>query len=533
MYKIFCDDNLIYSPETGDCLITTGALTQGLNSSGSLVFTITKDHPMYGRINLMKSIVTLYEDDSLLFRGRPYSPTVDLFRNDTIECEGELAFLNDSIQEPFDYFGDVETLFTQMIETHNEQVDESRQFVVGNVTVTSSTQDGNIVRASEDYLTTWEFLSEKFIDTSLGGYINIRHENDVTYIDYLEDINVLGMQTVEQCVNLIDAEQTTVSEELATVIIPLGAIIEETDPPERLTIKEVNYGKIYIESQDGIDTYGRITKVVIHDDITNDINLLLAGQDDLSNAMGVLSSLSLTAADLSKAGYDVESFKLGTKIHVKIQNLNIDERLLVRELKLDLLHPESNSLTLGRIRKTLTEEQLETNRSLVTLKADIRNSIQKGLSNKIKTEIESRIEQTYNSILLTVSESYYNMGAVDTLIQQLSTQIEQTAEDITFVFNSFKTEQEAINDEQFEITEEWRKYIRFVGGNIEIGIVDNPMILRLENDRIVFLENGVEVSYWENRGFYAVDGEFLRSLQLGKFAFYPRESGNLSFYKNK
>ncbi|MCD0153253.1 hypothetical protein HK327_11275, partial [Streptococcus agalactiae] len=57
------------------------------------------------------------------------------------------------------------------------------------------------------------------------------------------------------------------------------------------------------------------------------------------------------------------------------------------------------------------------------------------------------------------------------------------------------------------------------------------IVLRIENERIVFLESGVESAYWHNRKFYAVDGEFINSLKLGKFAFIPRQTGNLSFTK--
>lgn len=82
------------------------------------------------------------------------------------------------------------------------------------------------------------------------------------------------------------------------------------------------------------------------------------------------------------------------------------------------------------------------------------------------------------------------------------------------------------SDAQFA---EIRKYIRFEGGNIILGSSGNELILKIQNDKIVFLENEQEIAYWQNRKFYAVDGEFISSLRLGKFAFLPRANGNLSF----
>lgn len=70
MYKIYADNELIYDPTEEKYSILDGKLSLKLNSSGTLDFTIPRTNPSYGRIKLMKSIITLYEDDRILFRGR-------------------------------------------------------------------------------------------------------------------------------------------------------------------------------------------------------------------------------------------------------------------------------------------------------------------------------------------------------------------------------------------------------------------------------------------------------------------------------
>ena len=83
------------------------------------------------------------------------------------------------------------------------------------------------------------------------------------------------------------------------------------------------------------------------------------------------------------------------------------------------------------------------------------------------------------------------------------------------------------------ITVARRRYIRFVDGDIILGEVNNNLMLKISNDKISFLQNGIEVAYMTDNKLYITDGEFLNSLQLGNFAFYPRTSGNLSFKKIK
>lgn len=536
MYRIYSDNELIYDPLTPEYMITEGNLKLELNTSGILTFTIPKDNPSYGRIKLMKSIITLYDDDRLLFRGRAFAPTIDLFCNDEIECEGELAFFNDSIQPPFNYeVGDVKTLFQNVIKNHNDEVSEDKRFIVGDVTVTNDTATGNIVRSSTQYLSTWEILREKFLKL-LGGYFMLRHEGGKTYIDYLKDLNFIGNQEITQCINLIDAKKEISSDNLATVIIPLGARVKNEDgedTDEYLTLKKLT-GNIRIEDKKGIETYGRITKVVHHDHITDASNLLRAGQRDLADALGVTTTITLSAADLSKAGYKVSPFSLGTYIPVKVSNLSIDKKMLIKSLSIDLLNTGSNRITIGSSDRSFAQEQINTKETIKIVNSNLQESIK--TSSAVATvravrEANSNINHSAEQIRSEVSEGYYNKEKADELLESIRTIITQTASGIELTFNQYKSEQAKINGDTSNRFAEITKYIRFVDGDILLGEEGNPLTLRIENDRINFMENGASSAYWQNRKFYAVDGEFINSLRLGKFAFIPRTTGNLSFTK--
>ena len=77
------------------------------------------------------------------------------------------------------------------------------------------------------------------------------------------------------------------------------------------------------------------------------------------------------------------------------------------------------------------------------------------------------------------------------------------------------------------------KYIRFTDGNIILGESGNAVTLTLENDKISFKQNGVVVAYLSDDKLYINNAEVKAggTLQLGNFAFVPRDDGSLSFLK--
>lgn len=541
MYRIYSDDLIIYNPILEGYVITEGKVDLEVNKAGSLTMTIPDSNPHYGMSRPMRSIITLWDDDKLIFRGRPYGPAWNLFNDNNLICEGELAFFNDTIQEPFDYFGDVKTLFTQTIEAHNDQVDESRRFKVGVVDVMNDTEEGNITRSSIDYLNTWEFLKDKFFESELGGYLWVRHESDGNYIDYRKDLNFLGGQDVRQGINLVDMEEKVEYEGLATVILPLGAkkkIVDEDgnetgESDERITIEDANNGSKFIESAEGIEEYGRIVKVVVHDDIHDTTLLKRAGEADLGAALGVVSSIELTAADLSRAGYEVKPFAFGTYIPVKIEKRNIDSEMLLRKLSLDILNPDKNTIGLGASVKNLTGSLHETTESIGRIESNFAEGVrQQGNEiQEVKRETSSLIDQSEENILISIEESYYNKDKADDLLAEIRAEFEGTSSGFEMRFQEIQRLLENSENMTYEEFQTIKKYIRFTGGNIILGTEGSNSYFQIESNRSAFMVGGVAVSYWEGKKFFVKDIEIINSLKLGKFAFIPRPTGNLSFKK--
>lgn len=178
MYKVYCDNLLLYHSKLENLKIFDPSLELELNKTGSFAFTIYPDHPYYNLVKKLKSIITVYQDDFLLFRGRALDEDVGWHNEKHITCEGELAFLLDSIQRPYSFAGGIVDFLSMLITNHNAQVDAEKNFTLGNVTVTDP--NDYIVRSDIDYVSTWEVIEKKLLDL-LGGYIVIRHEDGITY----------------------------------------------------------------------------------------------------------------------------------------------------------------------------------------------------------------------------------------------------------------------------------------------------------------------------------------------------------------
>ena len=529
MYKVYCDSFLLHDDHLKSLKIYDPKLSLELNKTGQFEFTIYSDHPYFSSLKRLKSIIRVFQDDFLMFRGRILNDDQGFHNEKTVFCEGEMAFLVDSIQRPYDFTGTPAELFTQFINSHNAQVDADHRFIVGNVTVTDP--NNYIVRAESDYLTTWESINKKLLEM-LGGYLWIRHETNGTYIDYLAELNILAPQEVTFGKNLLDLKRQTKGEDIATAIIPLGA--KEEGSENRLTIASVNNNVDYVYNQEAVNTYGWIFKVQTWDDVTQASNLLTKGNAFLNEQIQMLYSIELDAADLATVNSDIESFHLGNKVRVKTEPHSINQLFLVEKLSINLLQPGNNKLTLGSSIYAFTEHARKAQIEAQNKVMDISSGTEEKLLSRL-TETESRlsasIQATSESITSTVMDEVYLKEDTDAMISSVNTRITQSARDVEIRFDEFSQAMDSAvagTDAQFQ---EISRYIRFVDGNIILGEDGNTLTLRIENDRISFLDSGLEVAYFSNNRLYVTDGEFLHSLQLGNFAFIPRNNGNLSFKK--
>ena len=361
-----------------------------VNAAGTFTFTMYPSHPCYELTDNTKSIVQIVKDGEAepLFRGRVLSTELGFYNEKKVICEGELAFLCDTIQQNYDYSeGEsrktIHELLSFFIQRHNEKagIDDIHSFKIGIVNVTdgdNSNTDNLISAADSTFLNTYESIQQKLIER-YGGYLYIRHEEDGNYIDYLSSPSVTCSQKIELGENLLSFKKNIEADSLVTAVIPLGK--ERMDGGEegsgsRHNIGGWNASKSITDSKDifqvtgkvggtttylnclysksAVEKYGWIEKVLIFDDVVLPGTLVRYGESHLKS-MGKALSIELTAADLSGVNTEIDRFKIAQYVRVNSKPHNLENALyVVSKLSLNLTDPTANKICLGTETATIT-----------------------------------------------------------------------------------------------------------------------------------------------------------------------------------
>ncbi len=417
MYRVYCNNSPLYDLRDEDLVLISPIVKIGENTAGSFEFSILPKHPHYEEVNELTSVITAYDGDEEIFCGRVVEITKDLYNRKKVICEGELAYFNDSIQRPARYQGlTVRGYLETLVNIHNQQVKNQgidKTFKVGAVTV----QDKN------DYVykyTNWESTLE-VIKTDLlktyGGYLRIRKENGVRYLDYLADYPNTNTQVIEFGSNLLDFTHDMVASDIVTAVIPLGARLEDVTKVEGLdaylTIKDVNSGVDYVYSQEAVKSYGWIFKTVKWDDVHVADNLLRKGKEYLSDIQFAQITLTVSAVDLHMLHVDMERIKVLDEIRVTSSPNGLDRFFPVSEMTIYLDKPSNNKLTLGTsYSKTSLSTKTESNMTSIKDKID-------SLPNKSEILEEARenasqlIHSATNGHVVTTADEQLIMDTAD------------------------------------------------------------------------------------------------------------------------
>ena len=344
-YKVFADNQILCSPEAEELALIDPVVNLEANMAGSFTFKMAPDHPFYDSLVFRTTIIDVYLDDELIFEGFPVTESTDFYNVKTVECEGELSFLNDSVQGQAKYSDkSVSSLLTEYLTIHNSETDNFKQFQLGIVTVNG----GNSIMRYTNYQTTMAEINEDLID-NFGGFLRVRHDNGVRYLDYLESSPRTSSQVIQIGKNLLDLTQNLSSLNICTVLIPLGARQDSSSIEgleERLTIKSVNDNKDFIIGT-GAAYYGYVWRTVTWDDVTIASNLLAKGEAYLQDAQWANLVINATAFDLGLAVEDVQKFRILDTIRVVSEPHGLDRNFMLTKLQLDLNHPGNTKITLG------------------------------------------------------------------------------------------------------------------------------------------------------------------------------------------
>lgn len=344
MYKAFIDGAVLHDPTLDDpaALIIDAEVTKQANAADSFTFTVYPDNPRYSEIYKLTSVVEVEKDGKTIFRGRPIKSTEGWENQQTITCEGELAFLNDSVLRPYEYQGTVRGYLQSIITAHNNTMPPEKQFTLRTVTVTDP--NDNIVRSNGNYTVTMQEIQEKLVN-SLGGYLYIERIGGVLYLDYLADSTKATGQTITISKNLIDFAREQNAENIATGIVPLGATDETTGLP--ITIAPVNDGRDYITDPEAVARYGAIFVTETWDDVTVPANLLTKARARLTQYTKLVANITLTAVDLSVTDQEIDPIECLDYVTVQDDAHEASGLYLVTARTYNLNDPSKDTVTFG------------------------------------------------------------------------------------------------------------------------------------------------------------------------------------------
>lgn len=377
----------------------TGQCKFGINTIDSFTFTILPNNQGYDLLKDLKTLVEIKnaKTNETKFKGRILIQTPDMsssgLLSKSVICESELGYLMDSVQSYGEYHDITVRGFLELIiDNHNKQVSEDKQFTVGIVDVIDN--NDSLYRYL-GYDKTLDTIKDKLIDR-FGGELKIRYEDGVRYLDYVQAIGDKKDTEIVLARNLITIEQEQDPSDIITRLIPLGAKLEDSD--ERLTISSINNDLNYIDDEEAISEFGIIVDTVTYDDVTVVENLFRKGKEYLKENNKIKKKHKVTALDLSTIGLDIDSFEVGNTYRVVNQLMNIDEDLRVTEKTLDINSPQSSTLSIGDKFEDIKDYQLDniaTAKEVKSVKETVQTTV--NVLNTVSIELNNTIEVLNNT----------------------------------------------------------------------------------------------------------------------------------------
>ena len=370
MYKIYADGELLCDSRIDELALISPNGSLAANVAGEFSFTIPSTHPKYNLIKIKSTVVRIFRDDEKnpMMEAVAVSESIDFFKNRTIQCEGALSFLNDTILRPSLRNGyTVEQLLTAYINEHNAQVGQKKKFCIGRITVSTS----NLIYTSTNMTSTFEQIKSDLLD-DLGGYMMVRYEDGERFIDYLATAVETCEQKIELGKNLLDYKSNIDSENFATRVIPLGAALEDSQQTlegvsQRLTISSVNGGRDFVCNTEAEKVHDVTEKTIVFDDVTDPAELMAEGDAYLRSIQFRNVYIEAKAIDFGYLTNKIQKFSLLKRVNVLSSAHGLDGYFMLTKLDFELNSPENDVFVFGSTEaakmqssKTLSAKSQET-----------------------------------------------------------------------------------------------------------------------------------------------------------------------------
>lgn len=357
---------LIYSPYQTDegYAILSGSFDEEINKAANLTFTLLKNHPNRNQLHKLKTLIYLYEDGTLLFRGRIVELTQAFDTSVEYVCESDLAFLNDtdlyttigggvswSAQQLYEFlismYNSVMTRHNGTTEFNDRLFEESGyRFTAIPSTTTVRVEEFIDFRAMDGFF-------DLFINP-FGGWLKVRHASGKNYLDWVALPSLEGDPTNSQLIefgkNIVDFSEHIDASQVVTAVYPFGGQYGT------ISIASVNQGKTYLEDTGASTAYGaRYARRIVYTELTEPEEIKTAGERDLAKLKLSPITMDISAIDLSMIHVDYSKLKLGQTNRVLSLPHGVDGNFLLQRVEIDLADPSKNRYIFGRSMKKLTD----------------------------------------------------------------------------------------------------------------------------------------------------------------------------------
>lgn len=469
MYSLFFNGAILDDARLEGYQVREPQVHLAVNEPGSISFVIDNDHPHLNLLQKMKGVLELREEAEVIYRGRITQETRDFDLSREIESEGMLACLNDSVIPPFSFPDDfinsaeynaaatsgnvVEFFLNWILSLHNSQVTDEQKILLGNVTVTDS--NNYITRESSDYNTAWSVIQDKLFGSSLGGYFLIRYEENGNYVDYLSALPGTNLQPVKFGENLLDLLFENNAANIFTVALPVGAEgLKITEYPDGEIDEDIVKLGDTLYSATAIQAYGKITRVLKFDDVTQLNNLVNKAVAEL-RAAGLAQTITVKACDLHFES--AESFRVGRYTLLSSPPHDFAAVYPLTTLDIDIKDAGNTEITFGNTAISQTGFNKE-----ATAKAAERADAQQIEINKSISDLSAYVRRT---------EFQDYQAAQSAQLATLSGEISGVSTDLQTKYN------------------ERIRYIRFDGDSIYIGLTANEAEIKIEETDISLIKS--------------------------------------------
>lgn len=422
---------LLHDPRFDDTQIYNDELSEEMGKTPTFTFDIPAGHPNADKLLPLSSEVFVYRDDEIIFYGREISPSTDLYNTRTVECIGALSYLADSMIAPFDHTGSLTEFLSTVIEKHNAMVEARKQFTLGRVMIEGETG----YRKVTGYADALSLLSNLIVG-AYGGYLRVRLENGVQYLDYAEDYGGTNSQQIRFGENVLDLTRQIDASDVVTCLIAQGA---EDENGSRQTVTVIDDA--------AVSKWGKIWAQVAFDSITDAAVLQAAAEAYLLKLTALPERVEFNALDLHLADVDITALRLGYWTHFVSEPHGISGDYLLRKRTLHITAPQNDTVIFGA-----AEEQTLTGTSLADKKAaeDANIKVQNNFSSlKASTDTKvSSLEDNVQYVVSKVQDAEGNIAELQTSASAVQSKVQDMEGNVSTLeqtANSLKSQVSDLN----------------------------------------------------------------------------------------